>query len=134
MNGVITLRKGKTSLSPAAMGTHLDSTTHGASRNAGFIRQSEMPHGRCRINPAFRRWYRDAPKRWGSCALLTRTDLLRLSRRRRPAGRCRRLRFERDIVDHLGYSLDVRSQLGCFAFLVLGVNEPAELNNAIECL
>ena len=34
---------------------------HHTERNAGFIRQAGKPHRSCRMNPAFRWWYQDAP-------------------------------------------------------------------------
>jgi len=45
---------------------HPDTTTKAgshANRNAGFIRQAGEWHSGCRMNPAFRWWCQDAPRR-----------------------------------------------------------------------
>jgi CheY-like chemotaxis protein len=51
---------------PGPVWAHLDTTTKAggnANRNAGFIRQPRCGSPACRMNPAFRWWYQDAPGR-----------------------------------------------------------------------
>jgi hypothetical protein len=46
----------------AHLGTTTKTGSH-ANRNAGFIRQAGKWHWGCRMNPAFRWWCQDAPRR-----------------------------------------------------------------------